>query len=200
MTVRLAPNLGATPVFRERLKYAVLESAAAWGEAGAPKRVVLTVTGYQIYRPGRVLVHDAGSIATGRALVLDQATGRSEAVVEVSGAVRHTIGATGRSWGVDRSVEEAGIAASLAQNLMAKLRGPAAIKARERKPSTRRAGSFDRIDSPIPRQVKTDTQAHWDHRGEMTCLAILDEVLANARAAAPMPPYCRVLGYRLPQN
>ncbi|MDA1309287.1 MAG: hypothetical protein O2985_06745, partial [Proteobacteria bacterium] len=62
VTVRLAPGLKPTSAFAEHLKTSVLETAALWGEKGRAKRVVLTVTGYWIYRPGRILVHGDGSL------------------------------------------------------------------------------------------------------------------------------------------
>jgi hypothetical protein len=198
VTVRLAPGLGATSAFPERLKSAILEAAALWHEAGKAKHAVLTVSRYQIYRPGRVLVHGAGSIAVGRALVLDQETGRTEAVVEVLGAIPHAVGATGRGGSVNRSVEEAGMAAALAENLMLKLRGPAAIKTRERRALTQPSRTWDPVDGKPPVKALPDGLVKWDHGGEMACLTALDVALSSAGRRATLPSYCRVMGYRLP--
>ena len=198
VTVRLAPGLASTPAFSARLKSAILESAALWNVTGSTKRVVLTVKRYHIYRPGRVLLHGDGSLADGTVLVIDQVTGREEAVVDVVGAVPHTVGATGREWSVNQQVEESGIAAALAEDLMLKLRGPAAIETREKRPLAQRPRSQDPVDGPPAGSNPAPVHSAWDHGGEMACLLALDKALSSARSGTSLPLYCRTMGYRLP--
>lgn len=199
VTVRLTPGLGATPAFSSRLKSAMLETAALWSMKGRDKRVVLSISRYRIYRPGRVLMHDDGSLANGNALVVDKVTGQTDAVVEVIGEVRHTVGATGRSWAVNTKIEESGIATALAEDLMLKLRGAAASRTRESVPSAERLRPRDPVDGPVNARLPATPQAKWDHGGEMTCLAALNEALSSEWTGRRMPPHCRAMGYRLPE-
>lgn len=223
VTVRIEPTLGASQAFADRLRGAVLEASAFWNTTGSAKRVALMVRRYHIQRAGRVLVHGDGSLAEARAVVIDAATGRVDATVMVRGVVPHAIGATGNGRSVNRDVEESGIAAALAMDLMVKLRGPAAIEVLQRRAATARARVPDTVDGPSswrPRLadiaarrtagvIKTPTSfgtnhgvesrpAAWDRGGEMRCLALLDRALSGDASVVALAPHCRVLGYRLP--
>lgn len=198
VTVRMAPDLGTTTAFAERLQSAVLEASTLWGERGAAKRVVLSIKRYHIQRPGRVLVHGDGSLAEGWAVVIDRATGRTEAAVEVLGVVPHAIGARGVGWTVNRDVEESGMASALAKDLLLKLRGPAALEILERRVTEARRRLPDRADAPAVWKDPSPPRSDWDLGGEMGCLAALDRRLSGDRSVTALPPDCRVLGYRLP--
>ncbi len=200
VTVRMPPDLGATTAFPDRLRSAILEASALWDEDGADKRVALTISRYQIQRPGRILVHSDGSLAEGRAVVIDQATGRTEAAVQVIGAVPHAIGARGAGWTVNRDVEESGIASALARDLMMKLRGPAALEVSRRRPDAPRAPTPDRVDKPAAWTDREMPRAEWDHGSEMACLLILDRRLSGDPSITALPPHCLVLGYRMPKR
>ena len=212
VTVRIGPTLGASPAFPDRLRAAVLEASAFWNTTGSAKRVALTVRRYHIQRAGRVLVHGDGSLAEASAVVIDAATGRVDAIVGVRGAVPHAIGATGGGWSVNRDVEESGIAAALAMDLMVKLRGSAAIEVLQRRMAKLDAAKTgttapDTVDGPSSWRSPTTSlaardgrwpRAAWDRGGEMRCLAALDRALSGDRSVTALPPHCPRLGYRLP--
>jgi len=210
VTVSMTPLLGASPAFAERLENAVLEASALWNTTGAAKRVSLTVRRYHIQRPGRVLVHGDGSLTEASAVVIDMATGRLDATVLVRGVVPRAVGVKGGGWSVNRDVEESGIAASLAMDLMVKLRGSAALEVLQRRQAT--AGTPtpapDAVDGPsswrspakttAARGGKGARAAVWDRGGEMRCLEALDRALSGDASVTALPPHCRLLGYRLP--
>lgn len=212
VTVRMAPALNVSPAFSDRLRAAVLEASAFWNTTGSAKHVALTVRRYHIQRAGRVLVHGDGSLAEASAVVTDMATGRVDATVMVLGAVPHAIGATGDGWSVNRDVEESGVAAALAMDLMVKLRGPAAIKVLQRRMATESATKVggpapDAVDGPsswsereksLAARNRQAPRAAWDLGGEMRCLEALDRLLSGDASVTALPPHCHLLGYRLP--
>lgn len=207
VTVSMTPLLGTSLAFADRLRAAILEASAFWNTTGAPKRVALTVRRYHIQRAGRVLVHGDGSLAEASAVVIDVKTGRVDATVLVRGIVPHAVGARGGDWSVNRDVEESGIAAALAMDLMVKLRGPAAIEVMQRRVAKAGETAPDTVDGPLSRKPSAKTlaarsgrppRATWDRGGEMRCLAALDRVLSGDRSITALPPHCRLLGYRLP--
>lgn len=202
VSVRVPPNIGASPGFADRLRATMLDAAWRWSNKGAKKRLRLTVSRYQLFRTGRVMVHESGSFADARALLVDDKTGREEALVEITGVVRHPVGVAGRWIGLNQPVEEAGIAAAMADDLMRQLHGRDYEKAMASRPVSERRPAYDPIDGPPVKHqgaASDDTgRAAWDHASEMACLDALERALVEPAANDRLPAHCRVLGYRLP--
>jgi hypothetical protein len=95
-------------------------------------------------------------------------------------------------------LKDEAMAAALADNLMLKLRGPAAIRIQEQKRLSERPRSWDPVDGRPAAKAPPGAPVKWDHRGEMACLSALDKALSSTGPSSTMPAYCRAMGYRSP--